>query len=329
MGRNGAQVRLRGIPGENVLGEVAGECLNFAMPLPRLPFVLLLALASGIAAAKDRARSDDGPFIEYLPGTLPLVISAPHGGYLKPAGMPDRQEGKVEQDGFTQEMARALREEFLARTGGTPYLIICRLHRVKVDCNREIKEAAQGNALAEKAWHEYHDAIEQAKAAVQTAFGAGLYIDLHGQRHAEGRVEIGYLLTPKELALDDEAIAKLAVKTGIRELGQRSPAGFVGLLRGGSSLGALLDAKGYVCVPAPALHAPHDREPYFNGGYDTQIHASRDGGTLSGFQIECPYAGVRDTRPDRERFVKALCEVLTTQYFPAHFGKPLTPPKTP
>ena len=218
-------MRLRGIPGENVLGVIAGECLNLAMPLPRLPFVLLLALASGIAAAKDRARSDDGPFIEYLPGTLPLVISAPHGGYLKPAGMPDRQEGKVEQDGFTQEMARALREEFLARTGGTPYLIICRLHRVKVDCNREIKEAAQGNALAEKAWHEYHDAIEQAKAAVQTAFGAGLYIDLHGQRHAEGRVEIGYLLTPKELALDDEAIAKLAVKTGIRELGQRSPAG--------------------------------------------------------------------------------------------------------
>ena len=329
MGWNGAQVRVREIPGENVLGGPARECLNFGMLLPRLSFVLLLALASGIAVAKERARGDDGPFIEYLPGTLPLVISAPHGGYLKPAALPDRQEGKVEQDGFTQEMARALREEFQARTGGTPHLVICRLHRVKVDCNREIKEAAQGNAQAEKVWHEYHDAIEQAKTAVQTTFGAGLYIDLHGQRHAEGRVEIGYLLTPKELALDDEAIGKLAVKTGIRELGQRSPAGFVGLLRGQNSLGALLDAKGYTCVPSPALHAPREKELYFNGGYDTQIHASRDGGTLSGIQIECPYAGVRDNRPDRERFVKALCEVLTTQYFPAHFGKPLTPLKTP
>ena len=48
---------------------------------------------------------------------------------------------------------------------------------------------------------------------------------------------------------------------------------------------------------------------------------------LSGFQIECPFDGVRDTKPNRERFVKALCEVLTTEYFPAHFGKPLAPQK--
>ncbi|MDB6137413.1 MAG: N-formylglutamate amidohydrolase, partial [Verrucomicrobiaceae bacterium] len=86
---------------------------------------------------------------------------------------------------------------------------------------------------------------------------------------------------------------------------------------------------GYTCVPSPELHAPPEGQLYFSGGYDTQTHASRDGGTLSGFQIECPFTGVRDSKPDRDRFAKALCEVLTNQYFPAHFGQPLAPKKTP
>ena len=313
--------------GEIGLGGEKVACLKSWMPATRDLLALLPLFVAMGAPAKERKNAEDKAFIEYLPGTLPLIISAPHGGYLKPADMPDRSQGKVEQDSFTQELARALRDEFKTRPGGTPYLIICRLHRVKLDCNREIKEAAQGNATAEEAWKEYHAHIEEAKAEVQKNFGAGLYIDLHGQKHPEGRVEIGYLLTSKELALDDEAITKLAAKTGIRELDQRSPASFVELLRGKTSLGALLDAKGYTCVPSPTLHAPHEGELYFNGGYDTPRHASRDGGTLSGFQIECPYNGVRDTKPDRERFVKALCDVLTKEYFPAHFGKPLAPQK--
>ena len=295
--------------------------------------VLVLTLSSPLGVwAKDKPRVKGGgaegePYIEYLPGTLPLIISAPHGGYLKPADMPDRSEGKVEQDSFTQEMARALRDEFKTATGGTPHVVICRLHRAKLDCNREIKEATQGNPVAEKAWHEWHDALELAKATVQKDFGAGLYIDLHGQRHKEGRVEIGYLLKAKELALDDEAITQLAANTSIRELDQRSPASFVELLRGKSSLGALLEAKGYHCVPSPTLRAPGEGELYFNGGYDTLIHAFKNGGALSGFQVECPFDGVRDTKPNRDRFVKALREVLTKDYFPAHFGKPLAPQK--
>jgi len=294
-----------------------------ALPLLMLAFAPVSAKEKG----GDKTAAALGPFIEYLPGTLPLIISAPHGGYLKPEELPDRQEGKREQDAFTQEMARSLRDEFQARTGGTPYVILCRLHRVKLDCNREIKEAAQGDALAEKAWHEYHDSIEKAKAEVQKNFGAGLYIDLHGHRHPEGRVEIGYLLSAQELALGDEELGRLAAKTGLRELDQRSPSSFAELVRGKLSLGALLGAKGYACVPAPDLHSPPEDQLYFNGGYDTQVHASRDGGTLSGLQIECPFVNVRDTKPNRDRFMKVLCEVLTTEYFPAHFGQPLAPKK--
>ncbi|MDB6117315.1 MAG: N-formylglutamate amidohydrolase [Verrucomicrobiaceae bacterium] len=303
----------------------------FAHRFPLLLFPLLALAFSPVSAKEkeDKAPAGQGPYIEYIPGTLPLVISAPHGGYLKPGDIPDRIGGKVEQDSFTQEMARAIREEFQKRTGGTPYVILCRLHRVKLDCNREIKEAAQGNPTAEKSWRDYHAFIEKAKAEVEQKFGAGLYIDLHGQRHEQGRIELGYLLSGQELALDDDAITKQAGKTSVRELDQRSPASFVDLLRGEVSLGALLDAKGYTCVPGPTVHAPAEGELYFPGGYDTQIHGSRDGGTLSGIQMECPFVGVRDTKPHRENFAKAFCEVLTTQYFPAHFGKPLGPQKAP
>ena len=54
----------------------------------------------------------------------------------------------------------------------------CFFHlRSKLDPNREILEAAQGNSLAEKVYKEFHSAINDAKKVVKR----GLIIDFHGQ----------------------------------------------------------------------------------------------------------------------------------------------------
>lgn len=266
-------------------------------------------------------------YIEYQAGTLPLVIATPHGGLLKPEALPDRTYGVVDQDQNTQEMARALCEALAKKTGGSPHLVVCLLHRCKLDCNREIEEAAQGGDNAKKAWSEYQGFITRAKTRVKEQFGTGLFIDFHGQRHKEGRVELGYMIAPDKLRKADEPLNndKLTIRaSSIRELEQRSPATFVELLRGPNSLGALLEAQGYRSVPSPSIHGPAEGEQYFRGGYNTDTHGSRQGGTFNAVQIECPFDGVRDTAANRAKFIDVLSDVLPA-WFQAHYGAPLAP----
>src|SRR5687767_8003787 len=92
---------------------------------------LLMALGwilagSLVAADFEPGRSYFGEkeYIEYLPGDLPLVISAPHGGREAPEDIPQREKGVVQIDTNTQELARAIAGEIHARTGHRAHLII-------------------------------------------------------------------------------------------------------------------------------------------------------------------------------------------------------------
>jgi len=86
---------------------------------------------------------------------------------------PDRDKGTFAFDTNTQELARAIAAEFLARTGHHPHLVICRITRRKLDCNREIMEAAAGNKVAGQVWNEYHGFIDAAQKAVVAKYGKG------------------------------------------------------------------------------------------------------------------------------------------------------------
>src|SRR5437870_345025 len=157
--------------------------------------LVLTASTSAIGAAEEyqpgKVYFGRNKYIEYLAGDLPFILSAPHGGRERPEELPDREQGTFAFDTNTQELARAVTAELHARTGHWPHIIICRIHRRKLDCNREIVEAAAGNPLAEQAWREYQVFIDAAHAAVVERQGRGLYIDLHGHGHAEQRLELG------------------------------------------------------------------------------------------------------------------------------------------
>lgn len=289
-----------------------------------LLIVLLLGRIAACFAGEPRAIFGVDQYVEYLPGHLPVIIGAPHGGTLKPESIANRTVGRVAQDSFTQEMARQMREEMRRQFGAAPHLIVCRLHRLKVDCNREVREAAQGNAAAETAYREFHGFIATARGRVQQDFGCGLYIDLHGHRHAQQLVEIGQLVPATKLDLSDAQLDAgdfISRQSSIRELDRRSPYSFSALLRGPKSLGGLLEARGFSSTPSPAHPSPGNHE-YYNGAYDVEIHGSRTSGTVSAVQIEAPFKGARDTPENRAHFVVALSEALG-EYFEAHFQMPL------
>ena len=213
-----------------------------------------------------------------------------------------------------------MREALTKAFGAAPTVIVCRLSRQKLDCNREIVEAAQGNATAEKAWKEYHAMIEEAERDLLKRHPNGLFLDIHGHAHPKSRIELGYALTADQLQLPDTDFDKLAEKCSLRNLQVLSGKRLSDLLRGASSLGAMLGARGVDCVPAPgALLEPGDL--YFDGGYNIRQHGPMQGGKIDAIQLEHPKVW-RDTKESRAAMAGALASALA-EFWRLNYGSPL------
>ena len=284
--------------------------------------ILFLFFSAALLHAQTPALEQ---MIEVRGGTLPVILTVPHGGSLKPENILARRYGVTAMDANTAELSELIIAELQRLYGGKPHAIFCRLHRSKVDCNREIKEAAQGEPSAEAAWHRFHDGAQKACETVMKQHGSGLLLDIHGHRHLDPRVELGYLIKGELLKHSDvelNADAALIATTSIKELDHRSPQSFAELVRGPQSLGSLLEARGFRSLPSVSKPHPGFMAAYFSGVYDIAAHGSRDGGTVSAIQVECPSIGVRDKPANQQRFAKALAESLGV-YFETHFGRKL------
>ncbi|MCF7788522.1 MAG: hypothetical protein K9N47_20540 [Prosthecobacter sp.] len=264
-------------------------------------------------------------YIEVRSGTLPIILTVPHGGTLKPDNVLARRYGVTGIDSNTIPLAEMIIEELEIRYGGKPHAIISRLSRTRLDPNRELEEAAQGDPIAVAAWNRFHDSSQKACNSVMKKSGMGLLLDIHGHRHLDQRVELGYLIKGDLLKNSDaelNADAALIASTCIRDLDKRSPQSFAELVRGQQSLGGLLEFRGFRCLPSPSKAYPAFMAGYFSGVYDVAAHGSRDGGTVSAIQVECPWNNVRDVPENQRRFARALADSLGV-YFEVHFGRKL------
>ena len=267
-------------------------------------------------------------YTEYLAGNLPLIISAPHGGTDSASDLPDRTEGTFTTDSNTAELSRAIRTACSNRFGRWPHVIICRVPRTKIDCNREVVEGAQGNPATEALWNEYHNLIRMAKESVTSSYGRGLLIDVHGHGHTLQRLELGYNLSTANLN-NNSFSASEKNSSCVRELANRTRVSFEELIRGSFSLGTLIGLRGYPSVPSLELPNPGKTtgggdNDYFSGGYTVEIHGtmSPNTGTINAIQMECNYTGVRDSSVSRAAFAAKLVLALE-EYFPLHVGMKL------
>ena len=303
--------------------------------------VALAVLAGGFAVACDRpvpeepsplgtgkvgdVHSDPGGWIEYTIGDAPLVISAPHGGALVPTFIPDRTcaECLTGADVGIEDLARRVGAQFFARTGRHPHMVINKLQRGKLDPNRSVEEATGGNAVTIPLWKAYHAFLDTANARVAAENHRGLLLDLHGHSHAIERIELGYLVTSGDLQRSDAALSAsgAVARSGITRLASDN-AGHLGaaaLLRGPSSLGALLGQNGYPSVPSPSIPAPAPADEFYDGGYIVDHHGSSRGGPVDAVQIEAWKVGVRDTPENRERYAAAIVASVI-EYLKLHYG---------
>jgi len=208
-------------------------------------------------------------------------------------------------------------------------VIICRVPRTKIDCNREIVEGAQGLVATEAVWNEYHNLIRMAKESVTSSYGRGLLIDVHGHGHTLQRLELGYNLSTSTLNKNSFSTSDKN-SSCVRELANRTRVSFEELIRGSFSLGTLIGLRGYPSVPSLELPDPGKTtgggdNDYFSGGYTVEIHGtmSPNTGTINAIQIESNYTGVRDSLENRAAFAADLVAALE-EYFPLHVGMKLT-----
>ncbi|WP_299668054.1 T9SS type A sorting domain-containing protein [uncultured Polaribacter sp.] len=196
-------------------------------------------------------QEDSKKYIEYIPGTMPIIISAPHGGRLTPNNgeIPDRTCGTNAMDDNTDVLIKEIQKKCFDQFGVYPYIIINNLHRKKLDPNRNESVATCGNATAKVYYDAFHNFIDAASADINSKFGKGLYIDLHGQSHTVPRIEAGYNLTSSSFDEDlnntstnTTELARVTIKNLINN--NISGATFEDLIRGATSFGGIMQSTG-------------------------------------------------------------------------------------
>ena len=271
-----------------------------------------------------------GKYIEYHSGTLPIILSASHGGWMEPTEIADRTQGVTAIDTNTYQLTKVIMDTLTARFGGKPHVILCLLKRLKLDVNREVIEAAEGNIYGERAWEEYHHYLDIAKELVTVNHGSGIVFDIHG--HGENpdgyydlRTWLGYLIKGNELDLTDEELNTIDFKnkSSIKVLADSSSHSFINILRGETSFGSIMDSLGYECVPSVNALGPAGSR-YFSGGYITARHGSSEEGIISAIQIELPEPEIRDTEENWSRYASAFATAVN-RYYELHLEKNIQP----
>ena len=206
-------------------------------------------------------------FLTLWAGTLPIILSAPHGGRQQIPGVPARRgigvvQFTAERDSNTDELAEQIAGQLVQKLGSRPFLIVARFERKYVDANRP-SAGAYESAAAKAYYDAYHDAVDRACAQVRRDWGRGLLLDIHGQG---AEAETIFRGTDNGKSVTDLE----------RRFGREA-------LTGEKSILGQLEQRGYKIDPAPA---GSDGERRYTGGYTTRTYGSHRGTGIDAIQLE-------------------------------------------
>lgn len=239
------------------------------------------------------------------PGTLPIILSAPHGGQEPIPGIPVRAGKNVERfvtsrDGNVDKIALLTAKQLEKTLGGRPYLVVARFERKYVDANRA-PDAAYEHEEAKRQYEAYHRAIQDALVAIKRDWGRGLVVDIHGQAKTSDGIYRG--------TVDGESVKQL-----VKERGRAG-------VTGEKSLFGMFEKQGYKVLPG---NNDQDQvEHFYNGGHITRSYGSDHVTDIDAIQIEF---GDKFRKADHlEKTSADLAEALTVfakEYLPREKKKP-------
>jgi len=258
-------------------------------------------------------------YTKYEPGDMAVIITAPHGGKLKPStqsngkSWPDRKNGckgrygeciwthscgvassdcyaSRYSDVYTAAIAQDIADGIKAITGTRPHVVYNNLHRRKMDANREVNESTLNVPDAIKAYQDYTNFIRKAWLAINIT-GRGLLLDIHGHVHPLQRTELGYLIFGSKLDTGEYSVESTSVKNLVQHhCGLNDDLCFKSFIHGNRSLGHFMNLEDLAAVPSPQDETPNvgQGHEYFSGGYTVKTYGSKNGGKIDAIQMEFP-----------------------------------------
>ncbi|CAF3563597.1 unnamed protein product [Rotaria sp. Silwood1] len=253
--------------------------------------------------------------IDFYPGTMNIILSVPHDGNLQ-SNLPTRPKYacrksnstskkcyyqnpcvsplfkidsklcsiRLGRDKNTRLLALALRYELNQLFQLKPFVIINRLERSKVDMNRFIDEGTFGASNSMHAWMRYHFYLRHARELIMNNEnnygGKGLLFDIHSQDHEEGWVELGYMLTSRQLSTKDYTLKSSSLASYLGTLFDP-----IELISGKKSLGYFITKYKYSAVPSSIFPSPLNHS-YFEWGYTIEEYGRYN--NFSAIMIESP-----------------------------------------
>ncbi len=116
-------------------------------------------------------------------GSVPIILSCPHGGFLKPKNIPDKLKGIKIADKNKFLISKRIIQVIFEKFGIQIYYILSKIHRSKIDFNRPPRAFAAFNHHSSEAkliHHKYHEQIQKFYQECVDKFNKCLFIDLHG-----------------------------------------------------------------------------------------------------------------------------------------------------
>ena len=204
-------------------------------------------------------------------GSLPIMISAPHGGVVRVPGSKDRTKGVTVRDNNTSQLAVLIAQRVADKLGKKPYFVIAEFSRKDADCNRpetpKGDDEAFNNDAAKSQYVAYHAALRTGVDEIRTNWqGRGILIDVHGQ----GRVPDAIIRGTRNGA----SMARV-----VRDRGRE-------VLTGPNSIFGHLASNGYKTIPPIPDVEPPAKESVFDGGFITEHYGSSHDDGIDAIQME-------------------------------------------
>jgi N-formylglutamate amidohydrolase len=203
-------------------------------------------------------------------GTLPVLLTCPHGGEEELVGIPKRNgveecDFNPDRDLQTRTITTRVAQRLLDVFGEAPYVVIAEFDRDYIDANRSAETPPPNCAFEHPAagefYNEYHDTIREFINEIRANNGElGLLFDIHGTKGVETDPADLYLGT------DDGKTVERLLKADRQAMSRpRSLRGF-------------LTAAG---------HNVSSKQPEtFRGGYTVRTYGSSNAGGLDAIQLE-------------------------------------------
>jgi N-formylglutamate amidohydrolase len=236
----------------------------------------LIALVVPVAFVPAVGVRDDPPtgrtedLVTIHKGTLPIILSAPHGGRKKVPGVPERLGKGIANfqtvlDDNTAEIAELVAARLEQHLHGKPWLVIARFERKYLDVNRPPEQAYESEQ-AKPYYDAYHEALAAACKAVHEKFGRGLLLDIHGQGQFPDAICRG--------TQNGKTVRVLKERYGWYAL------------TGKRGLFGVLERGGYKILPACTADPSTKEEPLFVGGHIVGTYGSHTGYAIDAVQLE-------------------------------------------